>query len=375
MSKIVKKRFYSIVLGATLLANLTACGKEEKIQKEEITTEEITTEVNVSTEEEDIENDFDDLTKEFAKKNYVEYKKIYDDYEIYHEMGVSEYDIIAMINIINGKYEGYTQTEIQNALALSQYVMCPDNLMQLLDNVNAVKAGFKPSDKEFKIYPNSKISEYILNKDIKGIENIIIYENIREKLVDEVATTGTYSEATANEIRKALISQEKEEYDSYKGRMDSSLNDEGIEYLITVAKLSLCNLAQMVTPNSSFIEDENGDKYQISARSDVNEQGYIESDILNKSYQIERDGKELPEDIVIKVAEIESRLVSTKYINGLCTLTDQIKKKAGYTDVSILDFYRQKKALLSLLEERLFYKEIENVLSENSKFEGYNLTL
>ena len=364
MKKIVKKIFLPTMLGATLLSSLTGCGKENKEVKTdvEITTE-VTTEPYVSEDtklaitDEEYANMMS--KEEIVEKTYTEYKKFYD------YSSVTKDEVKVMVDVINGDVEGYSEDQIKDSLALVQYALLSDNTYQLLDNSNAMKMGFEPFVEEMEIIPSPKVSELLLDQE--NIETIVKFETLRDELINEHIQTGTYSEEMANKIIKATIEQEVNEYDSYKGNMDSSLNNEETEYAITAAKLYLCNLAQMVNPTSSFIKSEDGMEYQLTARSDVNEQGYIEADVLNQIYQIESQGSEVPSDLVIKRAEIDSKLITTKYLNGTCTLEDQLLIKAGYKTTSMLDLQKQKKELLEL-------KKLENILAQNEMFEGYNLT-
>lgn len=372
MKKIVKKIFLPTMLSTTLLVSLTGCkNSEEELSYEDET--QVQNEINQMIDEQETETYVDEDTKlaitdeeyerenqkqELANMSYQKYE------EFYTNASVTMEDVRVMIDVINGDVEGYTKDQINDSLALVENALLSDNTMQALDNINAIKMGFEPMDKEMRIIKSPKISEMLLDQD--SIDNVVSFENLRDELINEIIETSTYSEETKEKITKAAIDQETMEYDTYTGDMDSSLNNEGTEFAITATKLSLCNLVQMVNPSSSFIKDENGNEYQISPRSDVNEQGYIESDILNQIYQIEMQGSEIPEDLILKRADIESRLISTKYLNGKCTLQDQLLTKSGYTDTSMLDLQKQKKALLE--------QKLENILNENEMFDGYKLT-
>lgn len=376
MRKLVKK----LLLTTTIAASLTGCGKSNKeITSEEITTEEITTEAEVSedtklalTDEEVKQQQLD----EFAEQLYVEYKKFYDANKTDKET------IKTMINIINGEEAGYSTEEINHALEIVQYSLYSDNLMQLLDNCNAKKMGFEPEDMQMEVLPTPKMSDFILDKETRSLDNLIAYEELRDALVDEILKTGTYSDETTKKISEALISQENAEYDEYKGDMDTSLSVEGIEYVLTAAKLYLCNLTQMVNPTSSYVEDKDGNQYQMSPRSDVNDQGYIESDVIAFVDQFRRNGEEVPTDLALKEKEIELKLVGTKYYNGLCTLLDQILKNAGYTDTLLLDTLKnKKKELLERIqvlekqkEETLFYMDVASTLNKDENMNGVRLT-
>lgn len=393
MKKIIKKKFYSVMLSATLLASLIGCGKEN---------ENTDTEANVLentklalTDDEVIEyiknnedvlnqviNEFDgyDLSsdaeakstperKELARKSYIEYKKFYD------AIGKNQEDVNIMAEIINGNFEGYTSEEIDDALELIQMISFPDNFSQILNDCNAIKLGnelgdsdyFNPETDEYYVLPYPKLSEFIENQEAPGITIVENYEKLVEECIDELKKTGTYSDAMAKKVTEALVNQEEEEYASYTGQMDSSLNNEGITYVITATKLNLSNFTQMVNYNTSFAEGKNGKKYQLSARSDVNEEGYVESDKLLERDEYDNNEQEMPSDLASIVAYIESKLVPTKYKDGLCNLTNQIKKKAGNTDTSMIDLQKQKKMLLE--KKKLYIGLLDDTLTEIKVYE------
>lgn len=350
MNNIVKRTFLTTMLSASLLASLAGCGKKnEKVE----TTEAVTTEAQVAEDEQLAVSDADARVyqkQEIVESTYGQYKEFYD------QSKASKEDVKVMVDVINGDVEGYTKDQINDSLALAQYALLSDNTFQLLDNVNAVKNGFV-IDSEMKVVYSPKVSDLIINSD--NLDQIIKFEDLRDELVDEIVKTSTYSKKMANKITKATIDQEKGEYDNYEGDMDSSLNNEGIEYVIATAKYSLCNMAQMVNPNSSFISDKN-DKYQLSPRSDVNSEGYIESDIMAQINQLERSGTQIPTDLLLKKADIENRLVGTKYFNDMCTLTDQLLTKAGIDkQISMIDLQKQKKELL-MKKKSMLLEDSEN---------------
>lgn len=331
-----KKILASTGLVATTLGTLAGCGqvKEELTTEEKITQEYVTEDTTIQIDE------TENTIKELAEKTYGEYKAFYDN------ANVTEEEVEVMVDVINGNVEGYTKDQINDSLALVQYALLSDNTLQLIDNCNAVKMNF-PVNEEFTVIPSPKVSELFIDKD--GLENVIAFEELREELINEVINTGNYSNAMQTKINDALVSQEVNEYNSYNGNMDSSLNGEGKEYVITATKLSLTNLTIAVNPTSSFVKGEI-DEYQIAPRSDINDEGYIESDVLAQIYMLEADGTEIPADLATKRADIEMRLVGTKYINGLCTLNDQILK-AAKIETSLKDLYNQKKEILEALKE------------------------
>ena len=350
MKNKIRKIFLPTMLGASMLASLTGCGKKQPETTE--VQETVQEETKLALTDEEIR---ENRKYEIAEKTYTEYKQYYD------YISVSREEVGALVDVINGDVEGYTKDQINDSLENIQYMLCSDNTLQLIDNCNAIKLGFEPYDSEVKALPIPKVSELLV--DNQDIDQVIKCEELWNEIYEEIIATGTYSEATAQKINEALVDQEVKEYDTNTGNMDSSLNNEGTEYAICAAKLSISNLAAAVNPTNPFVEGENGDKYQLYARSDVNEQGYIEADVLSTREQLERDGKELPIELELQVAEIEQRLVPTKYINGLCTLTSQLLKKAGYEDdISMRDLLKGLKDLVELKKQLLQLTDMKKQL-------------
>lgn len=309
MKKIIKKRIYPVMLSATLLASLMGCGKEEKI-----TTEEITTEANVSEDTELAISDEELTLNNMAEKTYTEYKKFYD------ALSITKEQVNIMVKVYNGYYDGYSQDQIDDALANINRILLSDNVKQLLDNVNTRKYdGEAPisadSDivEEMTVLPNPLIEDFSLNSEDQEI--IINYENLRDELVNDIKNTGTYSDSMVQKINNAVIEQEKNGYISES-------------YAAVCAQWQLCNLCQFVNPTSAVIKDSDDNEYQLAFKGYMNDEGYIESDIENEYYTLIELNTPVPNSILSKFNKISEKVIFTKYSNKLKELEDSIKVNA-----------------------------------------------
>lgn len=324
MRKIVRKIFLPTMLGATLLSSLTGCGKEEKLITEEVTTKKITTEeINVSedielgiSDEEYIKNQISDI----AEKSYTEYRQFYD------ALSISKEEVVIMGNVIHGYYDGYSQDQIDDALALINHIYFPQNFEQLLDNCNTRKyKDYAPIDADnivdnMKVLPYPSIAEFYL-EDSEDKNIIIAYEQARNDIVNEITSTKTYSDSTVQKINNMVIEQEKNGYISES-------------YPVVAAQYQLCNFCQFVNPTTSVITDSNDTEYQLSSKGTINDEGYIESDIEAQYYTLVLNGEEVPEDLLSKFNEINDKLIYTKYDNKMVEIEKSIKNNAAASYVA-----------------------------------------
>lgn len=306
----------------------------------------------------------EELNKKIAQKSYEQYKDYYD------YISASEQDVSIMVDVINGDVSNYSKEAIDNANDLAFEILFPKKMKNAIKDYNDNKeVSFSSSDANI-----PKISAMLMiNDEFKA--NLIAYENLRDEIAHELSNNGSYSDGMVQKINNAVIDQETINFDEYVDYLESSVNNEGSMSILIAADLQQCNLCVSVNPNVSFIKGNNDDyEYQISPRKDKNERGYIEQEVVDKYNELKKAGKEIPDDLLEEYTIIQMELVPAKYEQQYNEWKNLLLIKAGYTDPSILSFYEQKKVLLSLLKERLFYKEMENDLSENSVFKGYALT-
>lgn len=314
MKKIVKRVFIPTMLGSTILASLIGCKKEDKLTTEEITTQEITTEANVSEDTELAITDEELTLNNMAEKTYTEYKKFYD------ALSITKEQVNIMVKVYNGYYDGYSQDQIDDALANINRILLSDNVKQLVDNVNTRKydgeAPIKVSSDivdKMTVLPNPLIEDFSLNSLDQEIVNN--YENLRDELVNEITNTGTYSDSMVQKINNAVIEQEK------RGYISGS-------YGPVSAQWKLCELCQWVNPTTAVIKDSDGKEYQLAFKGYMNDKGIIESDVENEYYTLIELGEPIPKDVLSRFNEISKKVIFTKYSYKLKELEDSIKENS-----------------------------------------------
>lgn len=340
MNKILKKNILPFMLSSALLASITGCGKKEEITTEATTTEVATTEeLNETTE---IENNDEEYVKnkklEMAETSYKKYKKYYEN------QSISKEQLSIMVDVRNEYYQGYSQDQIDDALASIKHIYLSDNVVTVLDNCNTRKyVDYSPLNPDeivdvLTVLPNPLISEISLTEEDLAI--IILYEQLRDELIEEVTSTGTYSDSIVQKINDALIEQEKKGYisESYAG---------------IVAQWQLCNLCQAVNPMTSIITDSDGIEYKITALAIANSEGIVETDVISEYKSLSAD--ERPEELQLKYNEIRQNLIYVKYEEKMTEIEESIKNNAS----------------VSLVSETNEVSEEENAKLTNETYEQY----
>lgn len=382
----IKKFKKSILTGSLILtALLTGCGKsnEEKLRewaeannyqltKIDDSTEEIVTETTSSEEQEVVsENNSSDVLDEqisaLASESYNKYKDFYE-YKDY-----SEEDIKMVVNALNGKIEDLDSKKIDKITDIIDSCMFSDNFESLMRNINTM---INPEDNPIEdeglkdgmvVYNSPLISELIIDKETESYNNIESYELLREKLVSEIKENKTYSDAIVKEINDALIAQETSEYTTFNGDMDAEEDRLFVQYALATSKFDLVNLTTKVNPNSYYIEDEKGLRYQLTPSTEPNEKGEIEVDIQNNYIGQSMDGN-VTDETAQKWSEIESKLVSTKYIEERCNIIATLKDSVP--EIS-MEETMNKKDLLQAKKE--VYKMILSMEQENKDYSVLNM--
>lgn len=348
----------SLLTGSLILtALLTGCGKsnEEKLMewaKEnnyQLTKIEDNSEEPAFTEEsETINTALDEQIIELANSSYNKYKDFYD------YKGYSKEDVQMLVTALNSKVEDIDSNKIDKVTDMIDSCMFSDNFEILLRNVNTIinheddmieDEGLKEG---MVVYNSPLISELIIDKETESYNNIESYELLREKLMAELKENKPYSDSIVKEINDSLIKQETSEYTTFSGDMDSEEDKLFVQYALATAKFDLVNLVTKVNPNTYYIEDEKGLRYQLSPSTEPNENGVIEADIQNIYIGQSMDGT-VTDDIAQKWAEIESKLVSTKYIEERCNIVAILKNRV--LEVSKEDLMNLKNTLLIAKEE------------------------
>lgn len=332
-------------------------------------------EVNENTNTQELsEKDSNALTingisaKEVATNSYNSYPDFYN--SITSSDNVTE-EIETMINVINGNVEGLTMDEIDRSFALAEQIMYSDNLAQAIDNANAKKNEDIPNPtNEVTVLTSPKISDFV-NGDTNVISNIQKYEALREKVSNELSSTGTYSESIAEEIRKAVIDMEVSEYNKGDSTMDNEVSNIGLQYANSLANLYLCTLCTKVSPDMNYlntgIKYSDGTDYIIQISSTPEEQ--------EENLQVNLYGESASDTAKDAYARNMAKLVPTKYLNTKCSLEIQLQQKAGHLlSEQKTNLNNKKLALLQELERRNLEKTVQNELASNDILKSLSLT-
>ncbi len=365
----------SLLTGSLILtALLTGCGKtkEEKVKEWAEENNYQLTKIEESSEEPEINEEanpsevLDEQISEFASKSYNKYR------DFYEYKGYTEEDIKMVVTALNVKIENLDSNKIDKITNIIDSCMLSDNFETLLKNVNTmINQEDNPIEDEglkqgMVVYDSPLISELIIDKDTESYNNIKSYELLREKLVSEIKENKTYSDAIVKEINDALIAQESSEYTIFNGDMDAEEDKIFVQYALSTAKFDLVNLATKVNPNSYYIEDEKGLRYKLAPSTEPNENGEIETDIQNDYIGQSMDGN-VTDEIAQKWSEIESTLVSTKYIEERCNIIAILKDSV--LELSKDGLINMKNLLLAKKEES------KMILSMKPEAEEYSVLI
>lgn len=319
-----------LVVGS-LVGALAFTGCSKKTENVESTTE-VVTEVSIESNELIINGK---TPIELAKESYNKYNSFYD------SKNVDVQEISNMINIINGNVSSYTEAEVSKALELVQYIMLSDNNIQIIDNSNATKLGYE-TEKASLVY-SPKMSEILDSVNVS--ENITKYEELRDKVLTEISTNGSLSESTETEVKQAVVNMEVAEYNSSNGNMVGDIENNGSSYVIATAKLSLCNLCTLVSPETVYLDTGKG--YDIKVRYADDEYEFI-----GNFNRLQIEGLDLSDEEMIRYAEIRNSLISTKYIDNMCTLEDQMKEESSDYRQNRIESLNNKKEQLKLAQAK-----------------------
>lgn len=352
---------------STLTGSLVAMNQNKKDKEENKNTE--VTSIEATTEESSNILTINGMSaKEVATSSYNNYSNFYD--SITSSENVVE-EIETMINVINGNVEGLTTDQIDRSFDLAEQIMYSDNLAQAIDNANAKKNEDIPNPtNEVTVLTSPKISDFV-NSDTNIISNIQKYEELRDKVSNELLSSETYSDATAEEIRKAVIDMEVAEYNKGNSTMDNEQSNIGLQYANSLANLYLCTLCTKVSPDMNYlntgIKYSDGSDYIIQISSTPEEQ--------EENLQVNLYAENASDEAKDAYARNMAKLVSTKYLSTKCSLEIQLQEKAGNLISELKTrLNEQKLALLEEKNRRSLENSVTKELSSNEMFKSLSLT-
>lgn len=367
-----KRKFKPIIITAGLLAgvglstltgSLVALNQNKKEERERQNTETISTE-QIKEINSNIFTINGMTTEQLASNSYNNYSDFYN--SISSSENILE-DINNMINVLNGNVEGLTSDQLSRSYTLAEQIMYSDNLIQAIDNVNAKNNPDIPNPNgEVTVLSSPRLSDFI-ESDTNIYSNMQKYEILRDKVANEIKQTGTYSNETAEEIRKAVIDMEVSEYNKGNSTMDNEVSNIGLQYANSLSNLYLCTLCTKVSPNINYlntgIKYSDGSDYIIQISSTPEEQ--------EENLQVNLYAENASDEAKEAYARNMAKLVSTKYLSTKCSLEIQLKEKAGIIISEQKSKLEEQK--ITLLEERN-KRKLEKELSTNEKLKNLILT-
>ena len=347
INKKIKKIVLPFILAGTL--SLTGCGnQEEKSEIMEETTQIVTENTTETTTEEVQEATINDAKEEtnyyaLAANSYNNYTKFYSETKMAFadenaNQGINIEKIENMIKVIKGDVSDLTESQIDDACECINYVLLSQNLATQLSNVNDEELGYITIEGQINLSEAPSLVEYA--SDDETIEVLTKYETLRNKVQNDLNTTNKVSDETKQELRDAVIDMEYD-YLPDENDMNGDVNAEGNKLLENYIKKNLVDLTVLAT-NESRIETEvfpGG----LKIAPETDEERDVQSKALIHGLDILTDSeKELYSTMTME-------LVGTKYLDGICTHQENIKRHAkdNVDTYSKIDELKQYKKYLS----------------------------
>ncbi|MBQ9024735.1 MAG: hypothetical protein IJ105_05950 [Bacilli bacterium] len=354
MSKKFKKVALPFMLTGTLL--LTACGKQEDKAvvvepTTQISTEELTTEEVLATQTTEAVYNENDDTYALAATSYNNYTKFYSETGLAFadenaNQGINIEKIENMIKVIKGDVSDLTESQIDDACESINYVLLSQNLSTQLHNVIDEELGYITIEGQINLSEAPSLVEYAT--DAETIEVLTNYETLRNKVQNDLNTTNKVSDETKQELKNAVIDMEYD-YLPDENDMNGDVNAEGNKLLENYVKKNLVDLTVLATNESRLETEVFPGGLKIAPETD--QERDVQSKALIHGLDILTDSeKELYSTMTME-------LVGTKYLDGICTHQENIKRHAkdNVDTYSKIDTLKQYKEYLSNINKENEY--------------------
>ena len=359
--ELINRKFKKIVT-PILIGSLaiTGCGKtENKTTTEETTkivteaqTQEVTTEEIVQVEEPVVEENVETTEDEnyiLAANSYNNYTKFYSETEMAFadenaNQGINIEKIENVIKVIKGDVSDLSESQIDDACECINYILLSQNLATQLHNVNDEELGYITIDSQISLSDAPSLVEYAT--DAETIDVLNKYETLRNKVQNDLNTTNKVSDETKQALMDAVVEMEYD-YLPDENDMNGDVNAEGNKLLENYVKKNLVDLTVLAT-NKSRIETEvfpGG----LKIAPETDQERDVQSKALIHGLEILTDS----EKNIYSTMTME--LVGTKYLDGICTHQENIKRHAKdnvdtYSKIDMLNNY--KKYLLENIQDK-----------------------
>ena len=215
------------------------------------------------------------------------------------------------------------------------YILLSQDLATQLHNVNDAELGYITIEGQISLSDAPSLVEYAT--DAETIDVVNTYETLRNRVINDLNTTNKVSDETKQALMDAVVDMEYD-YLPDANDMNGDVNAEGNKLLENYAKKNLVDLTVLAT-NKSRIETEvfpGG----LKIAPETDQERDVQSKALIHGLDILTDN----EKNIYSTMTME--LVGTKYLDGICTHQENIKRHANdnvdtYSKIDILKQYKQ----------------------------------
>lgn len=351
--KLTNKKFKKLALPLAIAGTLSLAGCGSQVEQTyeenntivtEATTEEVTTEVATVEEiKETIEEKEDYYT--MAANSYNKYTAFYCETGMAYadenaDQGINISKIENMFKLIKGDVSDLTESEIEDACECLNYVLLSQNLSTNLHDVIDEELGYITIEGNITLSDVPSISEYLTDEETKEV--VANYETLRNQVQNDLNTTNRVSEQTKEALRNAVIDMEYD-YLPDENDMNGIVYNESQKLVENYAKKNLVDLTVLATNESRLQTELFPGGLKIAPETD--QERDVQSKALIHGLDILTDSeKELYSTMTME-------LVGQKYLDGICTNQEEIKKNAiDHNEHSKIDLNNQKEMLLKQKE-------------------------
>ena len=319
--KIVNRKFIPYVLVASML--LTGCGKQKNNGNSSINvTPTIPSQISNTPSEDSKVQTYEEKAQETYSENIQFYTNLGLAYAYNGETNIDR--IENMLKTINGNVSDLTQSQVNDSCEAIKNVLLSQELTSYLNDVNSYELGYLSTlDDASLIYPASLV-KYVTNSETKEI--LMKFENIRNKVINDLNTSKKVSEETKQEIKRLVCEMEYTYYPD-RDNMNNDVISEGNKLLENCVKKSLIDLTISATNQTRIFPEKDTEYYsyfpnglKLAAETDK-EKELISTVLINGIDSLTDEQK-------LSYQKLMNEKVDTKYIDGICSHQENLRDHA-----------------------------------------------
>ena len=319
----------------------------------QVTTEAVTEEVTEALEQEEVKTDYYAL----AAETYNKYTNFYSNTGFAYEdenapQGINIERIENMIKVIDGEVADLTGSDVSTAKETMNYILLSQELVDNLSDAYSEELGYVTIEGQFNMCDAPSIYEYATDEETR--EFVKKYEELRNKVQEDLNNTNRVSEETKQELKDAVVEMEKE-YIPEDTTMNNDVNAEGNKLLENLAKEKLVELTALSINQSRIETDEFPGGLVIAP--ETRQERDVNSKVIIHGIEILTDSEKLV------YSEMLMKKVGTKYEDGACAHEENLARYANEDDNSHskIDTYQVK---FDLLEQKKFLLKQKQLIEE-----------